>query len=623
MGVKRSFCISMAICFCILSPAKGAAARARKSWPAEGTTLRHSFITADHAETIYRHLVEYYWTPRTGLFRSFPDSSDLKLAQQASTYEQAAMGMLAIRFGDLDRARQLFEFFKGKRGLANFYNAHFGSVGIEKTVQTGPNAWAALFAARLANTTRDDGTLRWALDIAYWLIHSVPHENGAIAMGPRDEPGGAPWAHIYATENNLSYYAMLTELLRSPRLEKDQRVALTQERDQLENWLLNRVLDRRTYRISRGLSPRGTDPIQALDAVTWFISAIGPRRVASRGIDPEKLLKSAEKTFEVTVAGHVGVDPADQTEADITYAQQHSRREEASRPSADRHRMIWYEGLGQYILAWSTLAEYLDHTGQKERAKAYMEKASALVEHFDAAALARDPHRATYPYATPGRFFRDGWKTPADSPEGPAASLISGVWRVFAGLGMDPVAGRDVGTIEQVRVQTPTDIHVVDRKPAVLYGTSEEMTLQAWRALNGQQWDQAIRQAQATIQEWVSWGLEQQKRKMQDVGQLVNDGGPAEERQKIFKYWALNDVAACYFILGKALDQKGQYDKAGRAFQQIVNHFYLAQIWDPKGWFWSPVEAISSDYVARDPAHYGWVIPQDFADGSKVGKQPF
>ena len=74
-------------------------------------TVTRTLIQRDQAEAIYRRLVEVHWTPRTGLFRSFPDSVDLKLSQQSATYEQAAMGLLAIRFGDLERARSLSLFF--------------------------------------------------------------------------------------------------------------------------------------------------------------------------------------------------------------------------------------------------------------------------------------------------------------------------------------------------------------------------------------------------------------------------------------------------------------------------------------------------------------------------------
>jgi hypothetical protein len=176
-------------------------------------TVTRTLIKREQAEAIYRRLVEVHWTPRTGLFRSFPDSVDLKLSQQSATYEQAAMGLLAIRFGDLERARSLSLFFRnawdasptqrgrraGTHGLANFYNAEFGTEGIEKTVHTGPNAWVGLFAAKLANVTRDPEALRLALDIEYWMANVLPHEKGGIAMGVSDDPYGASWSRIYST----------------------------------------------------------------------------------------------------------------------------------------------------------------------------------------------------------------------------------------------------------------------------------------------------------------------------------------------------------------------------------------------------------------------------------------
>ena len=188
---------------------------------------------------------------------------------------------------------------------------------------------------------------------------------------------------------------------------------------------------------------------------------------------------------------------------------------------------------------------------------------------------------------------------------------------------MDPVAGRDIGTIAHVRVSLPQNIQLAERKPAILYGNSEDMTTEAWKALNAGDYEHAIDQAEATIREWSASALYLQQKKMQEIGHLVDFTGDPNERRSIFKYWALNDVAAAYYILGQAQDHQGNYAKASRAFQQVVIHYSLAQIWDPKGWFWSPVDAITNDFVLRDRSHYGWVIPQVFAEGSKLGKQPF
>ncbi len=56
-------------------------------------------------------------------------------------------------------------------------------------------------------------------------------------------------------------------------------------------------------------------------------------------------------------------------------------------------------------------------------------------------------------------------------------------------------------------MSVPQDIHLAERKPAVLYGTSEDMTTESWKALKAGDCDHAIDQAQATIQEWSTAAL--------------------------------------------------------------------------------------------------------------------
>src|SRR5690349_2562155 len=108
--------------------------------PLQGLTATPTFqqrplITPEHVQAIYRNLVETHWVPETGLFLSFPGTMDHKLQQQSSTYEQAAVGLLAVHLGDRERAQGLFHFFRsawlegplkggreGISGLANFYN---------------------------------------------------------------------------------------------------------------------------------------------------------------------------------------------------------------------------------------------------------------------------------------------------------------------------------------------------------------------------------------------------------------------------------------------------------------------------------------------------------------------
>ena len=180
-----------------------------------------------HAEAIYRRILEAHWNAETGLFASFPDSQDAQLAQQASTYDQAAMGLLMIAVRERSRAENLLDFFlktweASPHGFANFYNVDYVIPGIEKTIHLGPNAWMGLFAARYANRWKDERALHLANAIAWWAMNSLPHQEGAVAMGATDTPGGAPWTKVYSTENNISYLAFLNELLRSTALEAEQ-----------------------------------------------------------------------------------------------------------------------------------------------------------------------------------------------------------------------------------------------------------------------------------------------------------------------------------------------------------------------------------------------------------------
>ena len=64
-----------------------------------------------------------------------------------------------------------------------------------------------------------------------------------------------------------------------------------------------------------------------------------------------------------------------------------------------------------------------------------------------------------------------------------------------------------------------------------------------------------------------------------------------ESKEEIFAQWALNDVGTALFIKGEIFKKSGNYDKATAAYQSLVEDYFYAQCWDPKGWFWKPAEA--------------------------------
>jgi len=142
-------------------------------------------------------------------------------------------------------------------------------------------------------------------------------------------PPGAASFH----RNNLSYFAFLTELLRSPALDNTVRLKITMERDRVENWLLNIAYDTSRGRMRRGFNPQGTDPVQALDTTTWLLLGHRSSAPGSTWDRSERLMLRAEATFEVTVGDRKGVDPTDQNEADYTYAELQNHLEEINRPT--------------------------------------------------------------------------------------------------------------------------------------------------------------------------------------------------------------------------------------------------------------------------------------------------
>lgn len=62
-------------------------------------------------------------------------------------------------------------------------------------------------------------------------------------------------------------------------------------------------------------------------------------------------------------------------------------------------------------------------------------------------------------------------------------------------------------------------------------------------------------------------------------------------------YWALNDVATAYYILGQSYQKQGDAAKAKEMFNTIVNQYSYAQCWDPRGWYWK-VAKVSQEKVA-------------------------
>ena len=136
------------------------------------------------------------------------------------------------------------------------------------------------------------------------------------------------------------------------------------------------------------------------------------------------------------------------------------------------------------------------------------------------------------------------------------------------------------------------------QEPAYDFGdfTSQTLTTKAWEALK--QADHTTAEAYATkcIELYEPKALEQ------SAG--LTDFATKDEA---FSYWALNDVATCYFIVGQVRMAQGRVEEGRAAFNKIIEHFPFAQCWDPRGWFWKVAEGASDKLATLG-------TPYDFGD---------
>ena len=115
---------------------------------------------------------------------------------------------------------------------------------------------------------------------------------------------------------------------------------------------------------------------------------------------------------------------------------------------------------------------------------------------------------------------------------------------------------------------------------------SSTLTGKAWEAYNSKDYKGAVVYAQKCIELYA-----EDAKKMQ-AGLTDYPTGKPED---VHKYWALNDVATSYYILGMSLAGSGDKEGARQAFDTVIKEYTFGQCWDPQGWFWKPAEAAEKE----------------------------
>ena len=138
---------------------------------------------------------------------------------------------------------------------------------------------------------------------------------------------------------------------------------------------------------------------------------------------------------------------------------------------------------------------------------------------------------------------------------------------------------------------------------------SETLVTKAWAALAEDDLDAVLAYTNKAMEMF-----NKQAEKMQ----ASLDGYVEGEKDDIFSYWALNDLATASFIQGEAYRKANMMEEARAAYQKVVDEYTYGQTWDVKGWFWKPAEAAKEKLAMLDSgveANFG-----DYSSSHLVGQ---
>lgn len=134
--------------------------------------------------------------------------------------------------------------------------------------------------------------------------------------------------------------------------------------------------------------------------------------------------------------------------------------------------------------------------------------------------------------------------------------------------------------------------------------SSVHLTSQAWKALGSSDLDALFAYTHQAIALYEKKALEQQA--------SLTDFSPKGNE---FDYWALNDIATCYFIQGEAYTRQKKSDEALAAYRLVSDEFGFAQCWDTRGWFWKVADAAKNRIQGIQS---GEIYKYDFGDYSSL-----
>ncbi|MDD5021278.1 MAG: hypothetical protein PHR82_03955 [Endomicrobiaceae bacterium] len=394
--------------------------------------------------------------------RSFILGSGGVLDAQAFIYDSAIASLAYVLAGQNSKVVKILrvcqkEFYnkkdESKFGLYNAYKTDIPrkrwglTPGIDgNRVHLGPNVWIAIVAFQYTALTGKLDFLQFAVDMLKWASE-INHyrfsdgERGAASMGYGWTP--PDWSKIYSTENVVDHYAALKMAkdiyynsnidVKSYFKKSDYDIdKIDAEIENIERWLVKLIYDKTKKTFNMGYNDRGVDRTDALDTVSWTITALTPERLTELGIDPFYLMDFADE--EYLVADKI----ENQEISGYDFTNQKGRRK--------NYRMIWFEGTCFHITTIQAMYDYANKLDKKDLAQEYKKQAVSLLEQVDDAAKLINLIDNSLPYTSKKptekqifTTFADYWEIPRGKDGSWVASSSSTGWRLIASSAFNPL----------------------------------------------------------------------------------------------------------------------------------------------------------------------------------------
>lgn len=379
---------------------------------------RKATLQKANIDNMYQWL-RVHQNPRTGLVMSF--EGDSNIANWAFTYDQALIVLAYANFSDFQRAQKILDFFmyKAERKDGKFLNAYYANGGepAEYVVRSGPNIWLGIAILQYTRKTQDATYLRLAEEIGGAIIKSQDEEGGIR---------GGPDVDWYSTEHNLDAYAFFNMLYKITA-----KPVYAKQRDKVLNWLLQHTYDKVDLPVKRG---KGDSTI-ATDTYAWSIAAIGPEKLDSIGMNPDRIIEFAEQNCSVTVSYARPGGQAIKIKGFDFAPQRH----------VARGGVISSEWTAQMVMAFKIMSDYYHKKEMIAKARSYALKADEYLSELSNMIIASPSPsgqgESCLPYAT--QDFVDtghGWMT----PKGNCTGSVSGTaYMLFAYYNFNPLELKD------------------------------------------------------------------------------------------------------------------------------------------------------------------------------------